>query len=106
MNPKYFKNYIGKDAYMLKYCKDNQEDRKLKFDLSIGKILDAFNEDGEFSHQINSGTDSAGSPILNLTTIKIFAMHRSKLNEKENIGKILYFAINEFKKAYNLKNKK
>ena len=33
-------------------------------------------------------------------------MDQSKHNEKENIGKILYFAINEFKKAYNLKNKK
>ena len=107
MNPKYFKNYIGKDAYMLKYFK---EDEKLKLDLSIGKILDVLNEDGEISHQINSGMGSTGSPILNLTTFKVFGMHlhgrMPKNNEKENIGKILYFAINEFKKVYNLKNKK
>ena len=43
MNPKYFKNYIGKDAYMLKYCVDIQGDKKLKIDLSIGKILEILN---------------------------------------------------------------
>ena len=109
MNPKYFKNYIGKDAYMLKYFVDIQEDEKLKLDLSIGKILDLFNEDGKFILQINSGKGSTGSPILNLTTFKVFGMHQygmPKNNGKKKFGKILYFAINEFKKAYNLTNKK
>ena len=106
MNPKYFKNYI-KDAYMIKYCVDIQGDGKLKLDLSIGKILDVFNEYGEFTHQINSGPGSSGAPILNLKTFKVFGMHHSKIhNKKESVGKILCFAINEFKKVYNLKNKK
>ena len=97
---------------MLKYCADIQGDKKLKLDLSIGKILNILNDDGEFIHQINSGLGSSGAPILNLITFKVFGMHQSsgfinpKNNGGENFGKILYFAINEFKKAYNLKNKK
>ena len=105
MNPENFKDYNEKDAYMVKYCRNNKGD--FKTDISIGKIIkvnNIYDKHGEIIHQIDSGMGSMGSPILNLKTSKVFGMHLAK-DKYKRYGRILYFAVTKFKEQYILKNK-
>ena len=85
-----FENYSNKQAYMLKYIEG-------KSYISIGKISEIDEKIGEFTHFIDSGLGSGGSPILNLDTLKVFGIHkgRGKL-KKKGFGIMLYFTIKKF----------
>ena len=85
-----FENYSNKQAYMLKYIEG-------KSYISIGKISEIDEKIGEFTHFIDSGMGSRGSPIINLDTLKVFGIHQSASPKKKcKFGKMLYFTINKF----------
>ena len=87
---KNFGYYCDKNAYMLEYMKND------KVNISMGKIL-TIEEDGKIKHQIDSGDGSSGAPILNLNTLKVFGLHHGFVRYKNyGIGRILYFAVNDF----------
>ena len=95
LNPKKFQNYKGINAYIVKYCSDNKG--SCKHDISFGKIININEKEREITYQIDTGTGSLGSPILNLNTFKVFGMHQSSSKElNEKYGSLLHFAVKEF----------
>ena len=85
-----FENYSNKQAYMLKYIDG-------KSYISIGKISEIDEKIGKFTHFIETGMGSRGSPIINLDTLKVFGIQESTLwNKKRGFGKVLCFTVNKF----------
>ena len=100
------KLYIKKSIYALHY--PDIEGSMIKVSYGISKCI----EEKEIYHYLNTNYGSSGSPILSLETFKVIGIHKGyskeiKPNEtKYNIGVLIKYAIEAFKKNNEKKNKR
>ena len=99
------KLYIKKSIYTLHY--PDIEGNMIKVSYGISKCI----EEKEIYHYLNTNYGSSGSPILSLETFKVIGIHKGypkiiKPEEpKYNIGVLIKYAIESFKKSNEKKNK-
>jgi len=96
---KSFYGNIGNTIYILHYPNIGNE-QKLSISLGVRKqyILDS---KCDFKHYCSTEHGSSGSPILNLSNKKVIGIHKQKsINENFNIGAVLYYAIEDYKKEF------
>jgi len=99
------KLYIKKSIYTLHY--PDTEGNMIKVSYGVSKCI----EEKEIYHYLNTNYGSSGSPILSLETFKVIGIHKGyskeiKPNEpKYNIGVLIKYAIEAFKKNNEKKNK-
>ena len=93
INEEFINNkYINKSIYTLQY--PNNE--KVSVSYGIIKAIDLLNNHN-ITHLCSTDKGSSGSPILNMLTNKIIAIHKGAHNNHNfNIGSLLIYPLKEF----------